>query len=72
MAQIPLPPPLIGFGPKRLNPEAYMELAVQVLDSVDFETLDDTGRVGFAQAAALVAIGAQLDIHGYPPERPRT
>ncbi len=72
MAQLPLPPPLEGFGPKRLNPEAYLELAVQILDSVDFEGLDTAGRVGFAQAAALVAIGAQLGVHGYPPERPRT
>lgn len=46
-------------GRTQLDSAAYLLEAVTVLSEVDFGALDEAGKVGYAQALALVAIGSR-------------
>lgn len=43
-------------GNSVIDAQAYLRLAVEVLEDVDIDGLTEDGKVGYAQALALVAL----------------
>ena len=68
MARRPLPARIPSpSGRTQLDSAAFLLEAVTVLSEVDFDGLDEAGRVGYAQALALVAIGSRArDLRDLP------
>ena len=60
MATRALPPNVaVADGASVIDAKEYLRLARDVLASVDADALDAAGQIAYAQARALVAIGAR-------------